>query len=114
MGTPSLTKRLRRAASRGQELVTLNGVPVTHEARSGTDPRPWVTAAGHTPQTRHSASECMARLALPLPAGTVLEHTHSRKRGLYSGPAVSHSFVIVEFGGWPMTVSRNLLRLVTS
>jgi hypothetical protein len=116
MGSPSLTKRLQKAARKGQEIVNHHGVPVDHKARNDADPRPWLTAAGHAPQTRHSASECMARLILPLPAGAVLEHTQSRKRVLFVGPSPQGYpwLVQVDVDGQTMEISRNLLRPVKS
>jgi hypothetical protein len=113
-----LTKRLLAAARKGQELVTDGpggqAVPVVHEARNDADPKPWVWHGPGGRQNRYSASACYGRLILPLPAGTVLEHTQSRKRGLFAGPAEIPSFVLVEFDGQTMTVSRSLLRPVKS
>lgn len=117
MGSPSLTQRLLAAAKAGQEIVTVNeGTPVTHAPRYETDSRPWVSRGAHGLQTRYSAAECLARLILPIPAGTVLEHTQSRKRTLFVGPSPQGYpwLVQVDVDGQIMEISRNLLRPVTA
>jgi hypothetical protein len=127
MGTPSYTRRLHEAAARGQEIVAdpdglrAAPLPVVYEPRSYTDPMPWVHEYDGGWARRFKAVECFPRLALPLPAGTTVEHTQSRIRGAFLGepedcPA---GFVLVEFhpakgARYTLTVSRNLLRLVAS
>lgn len=116
MGSPSLTQRLIKAAERGQEIVAVSeGAAVVHAPRNESDPKPWVSRGLDGAQMRHGAAECFARLALPLPSGTVLEHTLSGKRGLFAGPAPMPWAVLVEFHavkGQPQIVeiSRSLLR----
>jgi hypothetical protein len=127
MATPTFTRRLQDAARRGQEIVAdpdglrVGVVPVTHDPRSDTDPMPWAARTPYGSGERFKASQCYARLALPLPAGAVVEHVQGGKRGLYAGPPAEGpaGFAVVEFhakGQAPhrLTISRNLLRLVTA
>lgn len=127
MTRPSDTKRLQDAAKHGQEIVAdpdglrADLVRVVHEPRSDTDPMPWVHEYPGGWARRFKASQCYARLPLPLPAGTVVEHTMGGKRGLFVGPDADglDGFVLVEFHPargpvHTLSVSRNLLRRVTS
>lgn len=124
MTSPSGTKKLQEAAERGQEVVAdpdglrADLIPVTYRPRNDTDPLPWL--GGRDRARRFKASQCYARLALPLPAGTVVEHTLDRRRGLFVGPDPDgmEGFVVVEFHPargpvHTLSVSRNLLRKVT-
>lgn len=118
MGSPSLTQRLLHAAKKGQEIVTDGPdgqlVPVEHRPRVETDSILWVVDGGGLKGRRRRAAECHARLPLDVPAGTMVEHTLDRRRGVLMGPApeLSDRFVRVEFatGNYALDVSRSLLR----
>lgn len=122
MGRESDTRTLLRLAGRGQEIVAdpdgsrATLVPVVHRPRKESDPRPWLHAAEGAQGRRFTGAQCFARLALPLPAGTVLEHTQSRRRGHFAGPGelLPDAFVMVQLTGssTPLEISRNLLRRV--
>lgn len=122
MGRESGTKTLLRLAGRGQEIVAdPDGsrtalVPVIHRPRNTSDPRPWLHAEEDSQERRFTGAQCFARLALPLPSGTVLEHTQNRRRGHFAGPGelLPDTFVKVWFTGSPdpMEISRTLLRKV--
>lgn len=124
MASPTATQKLLDASKRGQEIVAdpdglrVDCLLVVHSPRKETDPAPWVHRGAHGRQRRFRASQCFARLALPLPVGTVVQHVQSGLRGLYGGPPECGvaGFVRVEFHpsrGKPyiLDVSRNLLRL---